>query len=84
MPRQPVWTLDRATLDEWIGHRTTPEERDRIARAIPYSSIPDALATIAEGVRDAMTAERRQHRRQVRATVQRVITAARNGQRIER
>lgn len=88
MPRRsaPVWTLDRATLEEWIGRRTTPEERDRIARAIPYSSIPEALSTIADGVRAAITEEARQRRRRaaVTRTTQRVIRAAAAGRRIGR
>lgn len=84
MARQPVWTLDRATLEEWIGRRTTPEERDRIARAIPYSSIPEALSTIADGVAQAIAEEARQRRRATTAAAQAAIRAAREGRRITR
>lgn len=39
-------TITDTQLEQWAGRVLTPEEIDRLAAAIPYSSIPDAIGTI--------------------------------------
>lgn len=43
-----VYSLTRADLDAYAGRQLTEDEGDRFAEAIQWSSIPEALATIAE------------------------------------
>lgn len=39
-------TLTDGELNEWAGRTLTPDEVRRLARCIPHSSIPQAIATI--------------------------------------
>ena len=41
-------TISRDRLDEWAGRELSDNEVDQLKRAIPYSSIPEALRTIAD------------------------------------
>lgn len=45
--------LTREQLEEWAGRSLSDREIDRIAEAIPWSSIPEAINVIA----DTITAE---------------------------
>ncbi|WP_292976680.1 hypothetical protein [Mycobacterium sp.] len=48
---QPHVILHRSQLEEWAGRTLTDDEVDAIALAIPRSSIPSAIETIAnEGI----------------------------------
>lgn len=38
-------------LEAWAGRPLTPEDMEKIAQAIPWSSIPDAIGVIAENIR---------------------------------
>lgn len=40
-------TITRGTLQDWVGRRLTDEEVERIFTALPHSSVPEAIATIA-------------------------------------
>lgn len=39
--------ISRATLHDWVGRALTDEEVARIYSALPHSSVPEAVATIA-------------------------------------
>lgn len=41
--------ITRAQLDEWAGRHLADYEIERLAKAIPHSSIPDAIGTIVDG-----------------------------------
>lgn len=45
-------TLTREQLEEWAGRALTDAEMERLARAIPRSSIPDAIGVIALNMSD--------------------------------
>jgi hypothetical protein len=48
-----VWVLTRDVLTSWTGQPLSDEQAERVAEAIPQSSIPEAVATIAASVIDA-------------------------------
>lgn len=43
-------TLTREQLEAWAGRELTDEEVEALDTAIPESSIPEAIATITEGL----------------------------------
>lgn len=45
-----VWQLHRGKLDEIAGRQVTDEEAERIAEALEFSSIPEALDNVVESV----------------------------------
>lgn len=45
----PVVT--REQLEQWVGSKLTDREVRRLVAAIPNSSVPEAIATIADGLR---------------------------------
>lgn len=47
----PGITLTRAQLDAWAGFALTDEDIERIEEALPLSSLPDVVGTIAFAVR---------------------------------
>lgn len=40
-------TITRGTLQDWVGRPLTDDEVERIFTALPHSSVPEAIATIA-------------------------------------
>jgi hypothetical protein len=44
-------TLTRAQLDAWAGFALTDEDVERIEEALPLSTLPDVVGTIAFAVR---------------------------------
>jgi hypothetical protein len=45
---EPGVMIPRSTLTAWTGRDLTDSEVERLSRAIPHSSIPDALGEVAE------------------------------------
>jgi len=43
----PGITLTRTQLEEWAGEALTDQQVEALEEAIPYSSIPEAINTIA-------------------------------------
>ncbi|MGC0386665.1 hypothetical protein [Streptomyces sp. SAI-129] len=46
-------TISRATLTAWAGFDLSPDQLARLARALPFSSVPDAVGTIADSIADS-------------------------------
>jgi hypothetical protein len=44
--------ITREQAEQWAGSRLTDAEYERLAKAIPHSSIPDAIDTIVTSWRD--------------------------------
>lgn len=44
--------IARRQLESYAGRSLTDSEVERIERALPHSSIPEALATIADALRE--------------------------------
>ncbi|MGW4345333.1 hypothetical protein ACWEL8_09675 [Streptomyces sp. NPDC004690] len=43
-------TLSPAVLNEWAGFELSPHQLERLAKALPFSSVPDAVGTIADSL----------------------------------
>lgn len=48
--------LTREQLEAWTGYPLTDEEISRLDECIPHSSIPDAVSTIVDSLRDEWSA----------------------------
>lgn len=43
--------ISKTTLSEWVGFELTDAEVERLSTAIPHSTVPEAVATIADSFR---------------------------------
>jgi hypothetical protein len=48
----PVLLISAEQIDEWAGRRLTADQLERLAEAIPNSSIPEAIDTIVNEALD--------------------------------
>lgn len=51
------WLITYEQVEQWSGKRLDREQWERLNEAIPYSSIPDAIATIVDTITDTNTQE---------------------------
>lgn len=47
----PGGVVTREQLEQWVGSKLTDREIRRIIKAIPNSTVPEAIASIADGLR---------------------------------
>lgn len=53
-PRGITW--HRETVESWAGYAMTDDEVDRLAEAIPFSSVPEAVAAITDHMEPRLVA----------------------------
>jgi len=50
-PATAALVLSRGQIDAWAGYTLTDEQFARLCQAVEHSSIPEAIATIADSMR---------------------------------